>query len=281
MTRTAVTSEPDPQRTWRYSLFNHLVGEDEHRPRRVAAADNQFVSEIEKQLGWTTQLPWSDGSIEERLFDLGRLLRQAPAITEVAMVDTTGRERLRVSRLGLDVIDSRIDVSEDPKFVEATARKVHFGPVYFRDESEPYMTLALSGPRRDSGVSVAEINLKFIGDVVSQIRVGETGKAFVVDAAGRLIAHPDISLVLRNTDLGSSGQIRAARAISASDRSARAFITEDIQSQRVLSAFAPIVPLGWLVFVDLPLSEAYAPLYESLKRTGVVLLTGLLVSGNV
>jgi class 3 adenylate cyclase len=245
-----------------------------------AAADkiNQFVSGIEKQLGWTTQLPWSVGSMDDRLLDLSRLLRQAPAITEVAVVDATGRERLRVSRLELDVIDSRVDLSKDPKFVEATARKVHFGPVYFRDESEPYMTLALAGSRRDAGVSVAEINLKFIGDVVSQIKMGHTGKAFVVDAADRLIAHPDISMVLRNTDLGSSAQIRAARAVSASDRSARAFVTEDIQGQRVLSAFAPIVPLRWLVFVDLPLSEAYAPLYESLKLTSVVLLIGLLAA---
>src|SRR5262249_41172448 len=154
--------------------------------------------------GWTAQLPWSDRSIDERLLDLGRLLRQAPAITEVALIDTTGRERLRMSRLGLNAIDSRVDLSKDPKFVGATARKVHFGPVYFRDEAEPYMTLALSGLRRDAGVTVAEINLKFVGDVVSQIKVGDTGQAFVVDAAGRLIAHPDISLVLRNTDLGNS-----------------------------------------------------------------------------
>jgi hypothetical protein len=32
---------------------------------------------------------------------------------------------------------------------------------------------------------------------VSQIKVGNRGQAFLVDAQGRLIAHPDISLVLR------------------------------------------------------------------------------------
>jgi hypothetical protein len=56
---------------------------------------------------------------------------------------------------------------------------------------------ALAGTRRDAGVSVAEVNLKLIWDVVSQIKVGERGQAYVVDAQGRLIAHPDISLVLR------------------------------------------------------------------------------------
>jgi hypothetical protein len=74
------------------------------------------------------------------------------------------------------------------------------------------MTLAIAGTRRDAGVSVAEVNLKLIWDVVSQIKVGERGHAYVVDAQGRLIAHPDISLVLRNTDMSKLAQVRAARA---------------------------------------------------------------------
>ena len=92
------------------------------------------------------------------------------------------------------------------------ASKVYYGPVYFRYQSEPYMTLALAGAFRDAGVSVAEINLKFIWDLVSQIKVGEQGRAYVVDAQGRLIAHPDISLVLRKIDLSGLAQVQAARA---------------------------------------------------------------------
>ena len=74
------------------------------------------------------------------------------------------------------------------------------------------MTLAVAGTRKDAGVSVAEVNLKLIWDVVSQIKVGEHGHAYVVDAQGRLIAHPDISLVLRNTDMSKLAQVQAARA---------------------------------------------------------------------
>ena len=82
----------------------------------------------------------------------------------------------------MDVIDSGVDFSSDPKFTEAIAHKVYYGPVYFRRESEPYMTLAISGTRRDGGVSVADVNLKLIWDVVSQIKVGKNGHAYVVDA---------------------------------------------------------------------------------------------------
>src|SRR5512144_569985 len=250
----------------------------QHEQAEAAAAKiGQFVKEIESQLGWTTQLPWSAGSIEQRRFDALRLLRQVPAITELAQVDSTGKERLRVSRLAMDVVDSGLDLSKDPKFTEAVAHKVYYGPVYFRRESEPYMTLALAGTRRDAGVSVAEVNLKLIWDVVSQIKVGQRGHAYVVDGQGRLIAHPDISLVLRNTDLSRLAQVSAARAATGASGGAseRVQESEDISGRKVLTAYAPVAPLGWLVFVELPAAEAYAPLYAALQRLGVVLLAAL------
>jgi len=246
----------------------------QHEQAEAAAAKiGQFVKEIESQLGWTTQLPWSAGSIEQRRFDALRLLRQVPAITELAQVDSTGKERLRVSRLAMDVVDSGLDLSKDPKFTEAVARKVYYGPVYFRRESEPYMTLSLAGTRKDAGVSIAEVNLKLIWDVVSQIKVGERGHAYVVGAQGRLIAHPDISLVLRNTDMSKLLQVQAAQAGTANSGPDALQGTKNIQGQEVLTASAPIAPLGWTMFVELPVEEAYASLYLALQRL-VIVLTG-------
>ncbi len=246
----------------------------QHEQAEAAAAKiGQFIKEIESQVGWITQLPWSAGSIEQRRFDALRLLRQVPAVTELAQIDSTGKERLRVSRLAMDMVDSGIDLSKEPKFTEAVAHKIYYGPVYFRRESEPYMTLALAGTRRDAGVSIAEVNLKLIWDVVSQIKVGEHGHAYVVGAQGRLIAHPDISLVLRNTDMSSLRQVQAARAGNAGTEELRG--TRNIQGQEVLTASAPIAPLGWTMFVELPVEEAYAPLYQALQRLAVVLLGAL------
>jgi GAF domain-containing protein len=244
----------------------------QHEQAEAAAAKiGQFIKEIESQLGWTTQLPWSAKSIEDRRFDALRLLKQVPAITELAQVDSTGIERLRVSRYAVDVLSGNVDLSKDPKFTEAVANKVYHGPVYFRRESEPYMTLSLAGNRKDAGVSIAEVNLKLIRDVVSQIKVGEHGQAYVVDTEGRLIAHPDISLVLRNTDMSKLLQVQAARAGS---RNASEDLqgTRNIQGQEVLTASAPITPLGWTMFVELPVEEAYASLYQALQRLAIVLL---------
>ena len=230
-----------------------------------------FIKEIENQMGWTTQLTWSAATIEQRRFDGLRLLRQVPAITELGQLDPTGKERLRVSRLVMDLGPSENDYSHDPKFTEAVAKKVYYGPVYFRRESEPYMTLSIAGTRLDAGVSVAEVNLKLIWDVVSQIKVGEHGVAYVIDAGGRLIAHPDISLVLRNTDMTKLAQVQAARTAGTEPVQDG----QDIHGHKVLSAYAPVSPLDWLVFVELPAEEAYASLYNSIKRSGAIIFAGL------
>jgi signal transduction histidine kinase len=304
-----------------------LIRIQREQAEAAAAKISQFIKEIESQLGWTAQLPWSASSLENRRFDALRLLRQVPAITELAQVDSTGKERLRVSRLAMDVVNSGVDFSKDPKFLDAvakfddpTAQKVYYGPVYFRRESEPYMTLSLAGTRKDAGVSIAEVNLKLIWDVVSQIKVGEHGHAYVVGAGGRLIAHPDISLVLRNTDMSKLVQVQSALAeqVALAEQAervvqvapgapgapgtpgARAMPSPpgsaapaprvattvslrdplegalNIQGQEVLTASAPIAPLGWIMFVELPVKEAYASLYQALQRLAIVLAGALI-----
>ena len=155
----------------------------------------------------------------------------------------------------------------------------YFSPVYFRGESEPYLSLGLRGQSRDKGVTIAEVNLKFVWDVISRINVGRAGRAFVVDSNGLLIAHFDISLLLRNTDLSASPQVVAARAASGPGGTGElGFITEGLGRHQVLSSHAVIAPLGWLVFIESPLSEAFAPLYRSLIRTVIMVAAGIVLS---
>ena len=143
------------------------------------------------------------------------------------------------------------DFSQDPKFTEALTHRVYYGPVYFRRESEPYMALSLAGTGRDAAVSVAEVSLKLIWDLVRELKVGERGVGYVVDSQGRVIAHPVISLVLRNTDFSSLPQVEAARRIWVPPP-AQAMSGKDINGHDVLVAYDTIPPLGWLVFAEIP-----------------------------
>ncbi len=138
------------------------------------------------------------------------------------------------------------------------------------------MTIAMAGTGSSHGVIVGQVNLKFIWEVVSQIKVGKRGQAYVVDSSGRLIADPDISLVLRNTDMSRLPQVRAARAPQADVDESLAAV--NLKGKRVLSAHAAVAPLNWLVFVELPLEEAYAPLYDSLVRSALSVLAAMAVA---
>ena len=244
----------------------------------AATRIHAFIDEITNELGWLVQLPWADGPDEIRRTDAARLLRQAPAIANLALLDHAGRERLYISRVGLNRIDSGMDRSTDPAVAGARAARIWFGDVNYNRGSEPYLTVAISGNRPSAGVVVAEVNLKLIWDVISAIKVGQTGFAFVLDRPGRLIAHPDLSLVLRGADEATSRPFQAIRdAIGrAGTGVARG---RDMQGDPIAAASAPVAGPDWTVVVEQPLSEAFAPIYAASRRTALLLLLGTMFSG--
>ena len=165
-----------------------------------AAADRiqTFTDGIRDQLGWLVQFPWTQGEDDRRRIDGLRLLQQVPAIVSLSLVDPTGTERVFVSRMSLNRTGRGADMSDDPAVLGARANRVWYGPVQYQRDSEPYMRIAVAGNRAAAGIVVADINLKLIWDIIAAIKIGDTGHALVVDESGRLIAHPDISLVLRS-----------------------------------------------------------------------------------
>lgn len=240
--------------------------------RSAAAKIQDFMEGIRDHLAWTVQLPWSDSADERRKLDAFRLLRQVPAVVSLTFVDATGRERLFVSRIGLNRIEGGARGLVDPALANVRPGSAWYGPVTFHAGSEPFMTIAVTGNRTAVGVVVAEVNLKLIWDVISEIRVGRTGEAFVLDQPGRLVAHPDISLVLR-ADQTTAGPLQALRAGIAA-RNGQAIAGPDITGQTVLAAMAKIPSVDWSVVVKQPVTEAFGPIYAALWRTGASLIGG-------
>ncbi|MEA2790787.1 MAG: hypothetical protein QOG73_3193 [Acetobacteraceae bacterium] len=267
------------------SILARLRGEKaDAAAQRIA----QFIGEIERQVGWTTQGQWAAGSVDQRRFDYVRLLRQVPAITELRQLDAAGKEQLKVSRLAMDVVASGTDYSHDALFSDALIQKTSFSPVSFRNESEPYFTIAIAGSGRNPGVTLADVNLKLIWDVIRSLQIGRNGYAYVVDRHGRLIAHPDISMVLRNTSFAMLPQVAAGlreMGVGTPGVPPDSLNTNgpgiSNSGQRMMSAHATLPALGWLVFVELPRAEALEPLYEAAMRTATVLLGGLVLAALV
>ena len=251
----------------------------QEKAQAAAERISLFITDIESQMGWTTRAEWEHVPLEQRRYDFIRLLRQVPPITELVEVDGAGKEQLKLSRLEPDVVASGADYSTDPRFTQAVAMHAWFSPVYFRRGSEPYMTISLAHAGRAPGVTIAEVNLKLIWDVVTAIRIGDKGFAYIVNPQGKLVAHPDMSLVLRDTDLSRVPQVAAALAAAqGGGRASTTTIGTALDGSSVLTAYAGIPRLNWIVFVQLPLSEALAPVYASLAQTGALLGFGLLLA---
>jgi signal transduction histidine kinase/HAMP domain-containing protein len=246
--------------------------------KALAAASRieQYIQQIEHQIAYAA-LPQLDANdVELRRIEFLKLLRQAPEITDIVQLDATGHEQIAVSRLGMDSIGSGKDRSQDPAFHGAKRGQAWYGPVYFRKETEPYMTVAHRSGGDNGPVTVAEVNLKFIWDVVSRIKIGEKGKAYVVDGNGFLVADPDIGLVLRKTNLSELAHVKAALAGQRGDEST--LVSANLAGTPVLASVAPIESLHWNVFVEQPVTEVYKRLNASIVRTGLLLLAGLVIS---
>jgi signal transduction histidine kinase len=259
-----------------------VVRLQKEKARGAALRIEHFIRQIEWQVGWASHPIFmaQEQMAEQRRLDFLWLLRQVPSVSEVSYLDGTGKEQLRVSRLGVDEVSSQKDYSVEPSFIQAMTGKNYYGPVYFFKQSEPYMTLAMKWQGQSAGVSVAELNLKFVWDVVSQIKAGQKGYAYVVDSNGILIAHPDSSLVLKKTDLSRLPQVQTALS-TLRGPDAEAFeigIGQNLREESVLTGSAPIALLGWSVLVEQPLSEAFSSLYDSLVGTLALMIIGLCLS---
>jgi len=269
------------------------------RERAVAAAATveQFLRESEHLLGLVV-LSSSAGapSMEQRRENYERLLQFAPSIQEIAYLDAGGSERLTVAGRSPGRPAYRADDPRTSWVLGATSRAIAFGPVAWRDGAAPALPIALAERGPDPGIVVALLSLEPVWDVAAAASTGDSGRAYVVDADGRLLAHPVVDLVHQGTDLSASTLVRAVRAGPFEGR--KQFGSTEVvdslaPSVMVVSQFNPsdqwvhgssrdwlvaykvIEPPGWILFVDQPLDRAFATVRESISRTALLLLLGL------
>ncbi len=276
------------QFAWRENVA-HIDALQAEKARGAATRIELFIGDIERQIGWTLlpagsnaaqgadTSPAAASAAALRRIELLKLLRQAPAITDVAWIDAEGLEQVQVSRLTLNRLGHGLPRLDDPAFTGTSQGRTWRSAVAFRRDSEPYLRVA----RRASaggGVTVADINLKFVWEVVASPVLGAGRVAYVVTDDGTLVAHPDISLVLKKTDMRALPQVMAALAKAPGVASEPRADAVDLSGRPVLAASARIDTLGWTVLVESPRSEALAPVLQSAWRLVAVVAAGLLLS---
>src|SRR5262245_39586428 len=276
---------------------DHIALLQQEMASAAAFRIEQFITGIER--GMRAIAKSRDMAVEglspKYKFELERLLLISPSITELTAIDGDGIERVQVARFKRTFPkkqDETMNPTSSPAFQTALQGKTYFGPVYFVRGSEPYIGVAVSIeqlPRNVIGVLRAEVDLRYVGEVISAVKAGNSGYAYVVTRSGELIAHPDISLVLQLTRVADLDQVKSAFQSTQGARRPEPLVTLNLQGQKVFSSSAAIPGLEWAVIVERPVSEAYESLYASMLRKyglfvvglGVALLASIYVARRV
>lgn len=258
----------------------HLAHLQEESAAVAALKIERFIQDVTTAIKAATKGPEiaTQGLTPDYGFELKRLLYLAPAVDEALVLDTRGKVQAALSRSRTMPRGSDTKPSGSTAFEEAMQGRSYFGPVYFIRGSEPYMTIAFpieSFAGNVIGVLQAKVNLKYIWEVISGIKVGKAGYAYAITRSGDLIAHPDLSLVLQGRNIAHLDQVKAALRASAGTLKSGALVANNLEGKRVISSYASIPNLDWAVFMERPAEEAYEPLYASIFRTSTLLLIGL------
>jgi signal transduction histidine kinase len=240
-----------------------VVRLEQEKAEAAAQRIEQAFAEIERQIAWTTR---ASANLDQRRADYVLLLQEVPAIDEIMQIDGSGHELLRINRFATEAIGGA-DFSQDPRFTQALAKGAWIGPVYFRNTVDPYVTIAIAHSGLYSGVTVAEVDLRFLRDVVGAAQVGAAGYAYVIGADGRLLAQSDRLKARRGVSMSALDQVATMIATGGDKRTVWDF-GRDLGGRSVLAAAAAIPRFDWFVVVEQPLAEAFKPVYALLFRIG-------------
>jgi signal transduction histidine kinase len=263
---------------FRYHENHQTQARLQEEAANVAAVKiEKFVQDVETSMRLASkgQDVRRDGIAPDFKFELKRLLFLSPAISEVVVLDSDGNPEMHLSRWQAASLDSARRYAT--VFQKAKTGETYLGPVYRVRGSEPYMTIALPiehSSKHIVGALVAEVNLKYVLEVVSAIKPGKSGYAYAVSRSGTLIAHPEITLVLQGRDVSMLEQFRVAFR-PASETGSTLTVADSLQGKKVITASALLPRLDWAVFVEMPAEDVYERLYGSVLRTSALLLVGL------
>jgi putative methionine-R-sulfoxide reductase with GAF domain len=225
----------------------------------------------------------SGTSAEQQENVLENLLALQPAFRQVALLNTNGRpvsQASRLSSIGSQFEDQyKVDL-----LTTAQQGQRYISPVYIDGAtSEPLVLIGI--PVQDvfgdfKGVLIAELNLKFMWELVDQMSVGETGYAYVVDDQGNLIAFGDTARVLAGENVSYLGEVAEflVNPEKEVDTTPDASLYDGLIAERVAGYYAPLGTPNWAVLVELPTTEAYQPLIQSLLGSVITLFVFALLA---
>jgi methyl-accepting chemotaxis protein len=222
-------------------------------------------------------------SKEEQLRALENLLGLELAFRNLVLLDPQGQELVKASRIFQSAAEQLADRVESDLLTQVKQGNRYIGSVYIDElTSEPMVVMAV--PTTDifgdfQGVLLAEVNLKFMWDLVDRLEIGETGQAYVVDRQGDLIAFGDSGRVLRGENVSHLQEVAEFISNPALVDETGASMSEGIDETLVVGTYVPLGTPDWAVVTELPVDEAYWEIIRGLGISAVVILVMAILAG--
>jgi signal transduction histidine kinase/CheY-like chemotaxis protein len=245
--------------------------------RAASASIDAYLRDIEGVLkSLSRRLPeGAAAGRDAQASDFREALRFEPAILNIRSLDANFRENNFVSRVDADRVASGNPQPSIEQLMKGCAAAFCYGPVFVRDQTEPYVAVAVNGHPSKETLS-AEISVRFIDDLLAKLSIGKAGRAYVVDLNGHLLAHPDLRTLLRRTDISQLPQVREVRAALAQGRAELPSVWgESPDGGDVFSSATRIVGPDWLLYVEQPAAEVLRTVKTTIGVTVLVLVVGM------
>ncbi len=124
----------------------------------------------------------------------------------------------------------------------------------------------IRGPDRTlRGMLIVTVDLQQLIDRIAETKIGKTGYAFVVNREGKVLIHPDRSLVETAMDLSGLAPVRAAIG------GKRGWEEYEFRGQKKLAGYSHVPVTGWGLVAQQPLAEALADV-TTVRNTNIVIM---------
>jgi hypothetical protein len=258
------------------SSSQQLIAQDAARTVRRFIVEKFYNLETAIWLNDLVRLPQ-----DERVRVMESLLGLHQAFRQMVLLGPRGQELVHSSRLSRMASRNLAKEITGNIMHETQQKKRYIGQTYLdKTTGEPLVVIAV--PVIDvlgefKGVLAAELNLKFMWDLVDQLKIGKAGRAYVVDRRGNLIAFYDAARVLKGENVGrltavsefvnSPGYFRANTVSSYTG----------IMGNTVIGTYFPLQVPDWAVVIELPWQEAYRDVLSEVGLSiGITLVMALL-----
>jgi two-component sensor histidine kinase/HAMP domain-containing protein len=221
-------------------------------------------------------------SPDDQKLALEKLLGIEPSFRQLTLLDPGGKELVNVSRLSRMVPIHLTDQIERELFSQVNQGKKYISTINIDQTTyEPLVVMAVPVTNvfgDVTGVLAAEVNLKFLWDLMDQIKIGKKGLAYVVDMHGYLIAFSDVSRVLKRENLAYLSEVHEFIEGNELVHQSRAEISKGILNTCVLTTHVHLGTPDWAVVVELPVLEAYRTVLVTFTLSILVMIFSFILA---